>query len=421
MKRPEEYLSISTVAKLLNDTLEECFPKVFFIGEITEFNRWSSGHIYFTMKDDESQLSCVMWKSFALALTFTPKVGDKVLCTGRPNLYNKNGRFQMVVSQLLPSGEGALQKRFIELKNKLTAEGLFAPERKRALPFLPKAIGVVTSGQGAVIHDIMVKIRERMPHLIVYLADVKVQGPGSAEEIVRGIQSLNAIPEIEVIIVARGGGSLDDLWSFNEEIVVRAVYASRIPIISGVGHEVDVTLCDLAADVRAPTPTAAAEMVVPHKEALLHYLEEISRRLHDTDRWLQPKLQALDECEARLARATEFHLSRVKSMLERGAHLMQRIEPQVLIERYKGAMRDFERRLESRVQQRVTETSRALQSLQDLFEALSPQRTLERGFSIVESHGKIISSKHQLKTGDIFDVRLSDGVVSGTVTANKSN
>ena len=201
---------------------------------------------------------------------------------------------------LFRSGEGDLQRKFLELKARLEKEGFFATERKRPLPFLPKAVGVVTSKTGAVIHDMMVKIRERFPSMPVYLAETRVQGEGAASEIAEALRKIDASGLVDVIIVARGGGSLEDLWAFNEEEVVKAVFACRTPVISGVGHEVDTTLCDFAADVRAPTPTAAAEMCVPKVSDLLVRIAELERRLRDSDRWLQPRAQRVDELAGRL-------------------------------------------------------------------------------------------------------------------------
>ena len=460
MPTPQEYLSISNLAKLLNDTLEAVFSRVYFTGEITEYNKWSSGHLYFTLKDQESQLSCVMWKSNVAGLGFTPKVGDVVLCTGKPNLYPKNGRFQMVVTSMQPSGAGILQQKFLALKAKLEAEGLFASERKRALPFFPETIGVVTSSQGAVIHDIMVRIKERMPNLKVFLVDVKVQGPGAAEEIAAGVRLLNERGEVEVIIVARGGGSLEDLWAFNEEVVVRAIFASRIPVVSGVGHEVDVTLADLVADVRAPTPTAAAEMVVPHRKELLRQIDELSRRLSDVDRWFQPIVQEVDDLEARLVRSAEATLLTITHHVQHAEALVRGIHPARVISLFRekidtlrgrmvsGGIRDLanarraidlkrsrlqngfslqhlvvlnervrglQHSLRERVEGRVREMSGRIEGAAKTLSAVSPLRVLERGFSIVESKGKIVSRASQLNELDEFEITLSQGRVVGSV------
>ncbi len=454
MTLEKHYLTISALTRMLNATLEEGFPKVLFTGEISELNKWSSGHLYFTLKDSESQVPSVMWRSSVSTLTFQPKVGDAVLCTGRPNLYTKNGRFQMIVTSMEVAGAGALQKKFLEMKAKLEKEGLFSADRKRSLPYLPKAIGVVTSGQGAVIHDIMIRIRERMPHLIVYLVDVKVQGAGSANEIADGIRLLNELNEVDVIIVARGGGSLEDLWSFNEEVVVRAIFASKIPVVSGVGHEVDVTLADLVADIRAPTPTAAAEIVVPKKADLLRLIGELERRLIDTERWLAPIGQQVDELESRLLRRMVGVFGEAKLQLESASAKLRSIRPETRLSIFKGKIdilqnqllaaglkkvsdasaviarlyasldralpphrlvvltqkvdRNHERLLAA-VQKRMQRSDYALTQLHGKLHILSPQRVLERGFSIVEREGKILRSAQSINIGDSLGITFADG------------
>ena len=269
-----EYLSISELTKQFNAVLKGEFPSVAFRGEISQCYVSASGHMYLSIKDEQSLISTVLWKSTVARLTFRPAEGVEVCCIGSPTIYSGSGKFQVVISRMEEAGEGLLRKRFLELKAKLEKEGFFDASRKRPLPFFPERIGIVTSKSGAAIADMMKKIRERMPSTEVYLYDARVQGRGSVEDIVEGIEYFQTNCNVEVIIVGRGGGSLEDLWSFNEEKVVRAIFSSRIPVISAVGHEVDTSLSDLAADVRAPTPTAAGEMVVPKKEELL---QDVSR------------------------------------------------------------------------------------------------------------------------------------------------
>lgn len=454
------HLTVTELCQQLQAALEARFPRVRFEGEISESSLWSSGHLYFTLKDPESQLACVMWRGQVSQLTFAPKVGVKVQCVGRPGLYHKNGRFQMVVQEMSPAGEGALQKKFQELKAKLEREGLFAEERKRELPFLPAAIAVVTSGQGAVIHDIMVRIQERMPSLPVYLADVRVQGEGAAEEVAQAIEYINSLNKVEVIIVARGGGSLEDLWAFNEERLVRAVFASRIPVISGVGHETDLTLCDLAADRRAPTPTAAAEIVVPRRVELLRQLDQYRRRFDEYDRWLQPMVQSVDELDARLARQVEatlerrrlrlstaearvagIHPERIFTALYRRIDLLshrleaagsraaravgERIEAQRIrleraspVARIEGARSALSRtalRLESAIAQRKMQQRHQLDRLAEKLSAVNPRRVLERGYSIVETRGRAITSSEQVEAGDQVKVVFAHGGAEATL------
>jgi exodeoxyribonuclease VII large subunit len=431
------YLSISAVSSLFKDTLEREFPQLLFRGEVSEASYPGSGHLYLTIKDDTSQLSCVVWAGMLRTIGFKPKVGMSVRCHGRPTVYNKSGRLQVVISRMFEDGEGALRRKFIELQKRLEAEGFFAKERKRELPFLPKAVGIVTSETGAVIHDMMVKVRERFPSMVLWLAPARVQGDGAAAEIAAAIRALDRSDLVDVIIVARGGGSLEDLWAFNEEEVVKAVFACSRPVVSGVGHEVDVTLCDLVADVRAPTPTAAAEMVVPKRDDLLEYVKELSRRLNDTDRWLQPRAQRVDELSLRLRarlmavgsdarlklRAAESSLARIKpdrvlallklrvdtcgGRLSEGVRRM-RLERAKVLDIWDGRRVAAGGRLLLSYHQRL---SRVVERL----EAVSPQAVLNRGFAVVYSRGGHVRSIAEVAAGDPLDVRVADGVIKGLV------
>lgn len=436
------YLSVTDATRLINDILESEFPQLLFRGEISQITVAQSGHIYFTVKDEGAQLSCAMWAGVARTLPVKPKIGMVVRCHGRPNVYAQSGRFQIIVHRLVEDGEGELQRRFQELKRRLEHEGLFSPDRKRPLPFLPQAVGIVTSKTGAVIHDMMVKIRERFPSMVVYLVDTRVQGEGAARDIADAIRRLDRSGFVDVIIVARGGGSLEDLWAFNEEEVVRAVFACSRPIISGVGHEVDVTLCDLAADIRAPTPTAAAEMVVPRVLDLLARVAELERRLVQTDRWLQPRAQRLDELSSRLharmaainkeatlrLRAAESALSRIKpdrvlQLLGMRCDVLERALRDAVVRRLSNATDLIERKsekLERDVRRRIEFARERVNGTAGRLHALSPQAVLERGYSIVTARGANVRSIEQLSLGAEFDLRLSDGIVSGSVLSIRS-
>lgn len=438
-----QYLSVSDATRLINDILESEFPQLLFRGEISQITVAQSGHIYFTVKDERAQLSCAMWAGVARTLQVKPKVGMVVRCHGRPNVYAQSGRFQIIVHRLVEDGEGDLQRRFQELKRRLEHEGLFSPDRKRELPFLPQAVGIVTSKTGAVIHDMMVKIRERFPSMVVYLADTRVQGDGSAREIAEAIRRLDRSGLVDVIIVARGGGSLEDLWAFNEEEVVRAVFACSRPIVSGVGHEVDVTLCDLAADVRAPTPTAAAEMVVPRVSDLLTRVAELERRLIQTDRWLQPRAQRVDELSTRLhakvsslnkeatlrLRAAEATLSRIKpdrvlQLLKMRCDVLERASRDSVVRRLTVARDLIQRnadRLDRETRRRIDVARERVIGTAGRLHALSPQAVLERGYSIVTRQGKNARSVGQFSLGEEFDIRVSDGIITGSVLSIRSN
>ncbi len=464
--KESSYLSISDVARLVNDTLEMQFPQLLFRGEISQITFAQSGHIYFSIKDEGSQLACALWAGVARSLGFKPKVGMTVRCHARPNVYAQSGRFQMIVHRMFEDGEGELRRRFLELQKRLESEGFFAPERKRPLPFLPKAVGIVTSRTGAVIHDMMVKIRERFPSMVVYLVDTRVQGDGAAKEIAQAIRTIDRSGLVDVIIVARGGGSLEDLWAFNEEEVVKAVFACSRPIVSGVGHEVDVTLCDLAADVRAPTPTAAAEMVVPKVSDLMVRIEELNRRLADTDRWFQPRVQRVDDLSMRLQsrlsavsvearlrlRAAEASLARIRpdrvlelfsvrfatfhrrlvealkrSQAER-VRLVDQYQQRLLrayraedLEQQGVGLRLLAERLQAAVARAVEVAQSKVASSHARLEAVSPQSVLARGYSIVHSNSKHVRSFRDVSQGDAIDIRVADGLISGIVQSAKGD
>jgi exodeoxyribonuclease VII large subunit len=457
----DSYLSITEVASLFNDILETSFPQLLFRGEISQITVAQSGHVYFTLKDEGAQLSCVMWSGVARTLTFKPVAGKVVLCHGRPNVYGPSGRLQIIVHRLLEDGLGELQQRFLELKSRLEREGFFSPERKRPLPRFPKAVGLVTSRTGAVLHDMLVKIRERFPSTVVYLAETRVQGDGAASEIAKALRELDRSDLVDVIIVARGGGSLEDLWAFNEEEVVKAVFACVTPVVSGVGHEVDTTLCDLVADVRAPTPTAAAEMVVPKVSDLLVGIAELERRLKDTDRWLQPRIQRVDDLSMRLEsrlslivehghlrlkaaeamlagirpyRVLEILHSRVSVLAERMVRAgllhsqlsqraiqllddrLRRAIPPESLQRREILVDALAQRLEASFSRVVEVATSHVCVLESRLEALDPVRVLERGFAIVTVDGRSVRSVSEVEIGGAMEVALSDGIVSGTIS-----
>ena len=324
-------LTVSELNEIVKGTLERELDAFWVVGEISNFRVPPSGHLYFTLKDDKSQIAAVMFRRRGLSLTFQPENGMEVMCFGRVSLYSPRGDLQIYVETMEPRGQGALYVAFEQLKKRLGEEGLFAPERKRPLPFLPASIGIVTSLQGAALRDMLRIIGDRFPERRVIVRPVKVQGEGAAEEIAQGINELGGSGMAEVIIVGRGGGSLEDLWAFNEEGVARAIFAAPVPVISAVGHEIDFTIADFVADHRAPTPTAAAEMVVPRKEELKARLQilgsrmermiltriaaereawdQMVRRLVDPRRRLRENQMRLDELSLSLWRRFRDHLA----------------------------------------------------------------------------------------------------------------
>ena len=461
----QEYLTISEVTQRLNSVLQSELPLIAFKGELSQCSRASSGHCYFSLKDEKSQILAVMWRGVLEKLSFVPRPGMEVLCFGRPNVYGPSGKLQIVLTRMEEAGEGLLQRKFLELKAKLEREGLFAASRKRSLPLLPNCIGIVTSKSGAAIHDMMTKIQERMPIVPVLLFDSRVQGEGAAEEIASGIQYFQSLPQVDVLIIGRGGGSLEDLWPFNEEVLVRAVFASRIPVISAVGHEVDTSLSDLAADVRAPTPTAAGELVVPRRQDLLDLLARHEKALNRLDLWFYPFLQRVDDHElmlrnlirsnlqhlrfelerlrgdlgnlrpdrytAQLRRKLEEHrsmlrdsarhsLENARRLLHRHERELFRLNPLVRVRSANEQLDFLERRLQQAVHVTLREQGNRLREFRKMLQALNHEKILERGFAIVRSNGKLVRSSQSLRRDDLLDIRFAEGQVEAVVGRRRS-
>lgn len=349
------FLTVSELNQIVKETLERRLDAVWVVGEISNFRVPPSGHFYFTLKDDRSQIAAVMFRNQGLTLSFQPENGMEVLCFGRVGLYTVRGDLQIYIETMEPRGQGALYVAFEQLKTRLGAEGLFAPERKRPLPFLPRSIGIVTSLKGAALRDMLRILGDRFSDRRIVLRPVKVQGEGSAAEIAEGITELGHSGEVDVMIVARGGGSLEDLWSFNEEVVARAIFASPVPVVSAVGHEVDFTIADFVADHRAPTPTAAAGMVIPRKGDLTDQIQGLesrlfrmirtrlenasvtadglARRLVDPRRRLRESQLRLDELSLNLWRRFQDRLERWKDRLSHGAGRLGGLSPLAVLDR----------------------------------------------------------------------------------------
>jgi exodeoxyribonuclease VII large subunit len=277
--QPDRIYTVTEITRLIKQELEGAFPIIWVEGEISDFTRAHSGHVYFTLKDETSQLRGIIWKSAAQKVPFKLENGLKVICKGQINVYEPRGQYQLIVDVVEPKGKGALQLAFEQLKEKLGKEGLFRPEIKKTLPLFPKKVGVVTSPRGAAIVDIIRTLERRFAKLHILIYPVRVQGEGASEEIAEGLQYLGNLPDVDVIIVGRGGGSMEDLWAFNEEIVARTIYTCPIPVISAVGHEVDFTISDFVADIRASTPSAAAEMVVEKEQAFEDWIKNLEKRI----------------------------------------------------------------------------------------------------------------------------------------------
>jgi exodeoxyribonuclease VII large subunit len=383
-----KFLTVSELNERIKGTLESRLDGLWVQGEISNFRVPPSGHFYFTLKDDKSQIAAVMFRRQGAVLRFTPENGMAVLCFGRVSVYAVRGDLQFYVDDMEPQGQGALALAFEQLKKKLAVEGLFASERKRELPFLPHSIGIVTSGKGAALHDMLRIIGDRYPDRRIVICPVKVQGDGSAREIAQGISNLNRFGSVDVIIVGRGGGSLEDLWAFNEEVVARAIYASLVPVVSAVGHEIDFTIADFVADARAPTPTAAAEMVLPRKSDLVDQIENL---------------------QSRLASGMEFKLDQLRENLRR---LLRRLaDPGRKLREHQQRVDELSVDLLRRFQQRLRQLKDCLAERAGRLGALSPLAVLDRGYSIAHKLPEevIVKSSAQLKAGDLLRVSFAEG------------
>lgn len=396
--------TVTTLSNYLREVLEtdEILRDVWVRGEISNFTQPRSGHLYFTLKDNDSQLKCVMWKGQTFRLRFNPKDGQSVEAHGAMSFYPAGGQVQLYVDEMQPVGEGQLYQEFLRLKARLEAEGLFAPELKRPLPQFPGHIGVITSPSGAALQDILNTLRRRLPLARVTLAPTAVQGAEAPAGIVGAFQSLNTLPDLDLIILARGGGSIEDLWSFNDEAVAYAIRASRVPVISGVGHETDFTIADFAADLRAPTPTAAAELATPITSAdLAGELASIQQGLN------QSLISRLGNLRQDLLLA-ENRLQRHSPVQRVRTSLQFHDETQARFER---AMSHYLEHHQLKLQNQIAR-----------LESVSPLAVLRRGFAIVsdaQTH-QVISCRNQTSPNQPIQIQVSDGKIAATISGEPS-
>lgn len=393
-------ITVAQLNRYVNTLLEqdETLNPVLVKGELSGVKTYPSGHIYFTLKDSEAAVACVLFRGYASRLRIRPENGLKVIVTARATLYDRDGRFQLIVMDMTADGMGALYLAFEQMKKRLEQEGLFDPAHKKKIPMLPSAIGVVTSPAGAVIRDIIQVLSRRFPNFRLQLMPVAVQGEGAAEEIAAAIRHFNELGTVDVIIVGRGGGSIEDLWPFNEEIVARAIYDSKIPVISAVGHETDFTISDFVADLRAPTPSAAAELVMPIR--------------HEQELYLSQQ-------RSRLARALTRQLDQQKLHLK---HLLQRPvlrQPTAFIDRRRLDLDRFVIALNRAMENKVDKAERTLSILCGKLDALSPLRVMARGYGLVRTvpDGRVLRSTALVQKGDLIDVSLCDGTLRCEVEA----
>ncbi|HEY9122588.1 MAG TPA: exodeoxyribonuclease VII large subunit [Brevefilum sp.] len=392
-------LSVSQLNSYLRQLLEsdEILQDIWVQGEISNLSQPSSGHLYFTLKDPEAAIRCVMWRSTAARLTFRPREGMAVEVHGSMSVYEVSGQVQLYLDTMQPAGEGALYQEYLRLKAKLEAEGLFDPERKRPLPLMPKLIGIVTSPTGAALQDMLNTIQRRFPIAKVLLAPSSVQGSEAPPGIVNALTMINREASPDVILIGRGGGSIEDLWAFNDEAVVRAVAASTAPIISGVGHETDFTLTDFAADFRAPTPTAAAEIATPDQTELLGIIAElinrqtnlVSEKISDL-RWEQGQIQKD----------------------------LERLSPAHKIETYIQRLDELIHRLDRGIQSELERKKLYLENFRQSLRGLNPQAVLQRGYAIVTRHkdGSLVIDVDQIETDEFVKIKVNRGEMDARIT-----
>lgn len=394
MNTTRQPLSVTEVTRKIRQLLESGFPGILILGEISNLKRHPSGHTYFSLKDEHAQIAAVLWRSRAALVPLNIEDGMKVIVSGRLTVYESRGAYQIEVYGIRPFGVGELQLRFERLKQRLAAEGLFDPTIKKPLPPYPERIGIVTSPSGAALQDILNVLNRRFPALEVILHPVRVQGAGAAEEIARAIRTFNDSCRVDVIIVGRGGGSLEDLWPFNEEIVARAIRASRIPLVTAVGHEIDFTIADLAADVRAATPSAAAELVVKEQSAVL---ENLNDYWYTMTEHVQAELGRHRETIRHIHRSYSFH------------------RPFDLLRQSSQRLDDLERGLGGIMRHNIALLMASSDALRQRVATLDPMSPLRRGYALVRKENRLVTSGKVLRKDDVIDITFRDSVVRSTV------
>lgn len=443
MTATRHILSVTLLNDQVRDLLEGSFPNLWVEGEISNLSQPSSGHLYFTLKDAGAQIRAAMFRGNNRFLRFTPKNGQQVLVKARLSLYAPRGDYQLIVETMEEAGLGALRRAFDLLRLRLQEEGLFAAERKRELPVPPRHIAVITSPTGAAVRDILSVLGRRFPGLPVTILPVPVQGTEAAPAIVRALACANAQSEFDVILLARGGGSLEDLWAFNEESVARAIAASRLPVVTGVGHETDFTIADFVADVRAPTPSAAAELLSPDGEELLGSLEgfellltralqvrlqhstrelaHLRARLRHPGQRLRDLAQRLDDLELRLRRAREQGLRARQAQLQSLHARLRGQQPGQRLPALQQQVRQLDTRLRQALRQQLRDRQTRLGHLGERAQLASPLAIVARGYAILEHDGQVLRSVRDVPVGATLRTRLADGVLTTTVTGREKS
>lgn len=384
----EFVITVSEITSHIKRTLEENFEQVKIIGEISNFKSHVSGHWYFTLKDNNASINCTMWRGINNYVFFTPQDGMKVIITGRITVYPPRGSYQLDVKSMKPAGEGELQKAFEELKNKLRSEGLFNEELKKPIPQFPSTIGIVTGKNTAAFKDLLSIAERRFPVIKLIIAPAKVQGDGAAEEIAYQIALLNKRKDIDLIIISRGGGSIEDLWAFNEEIVARAIFKSKIPIISGIGHEIDFTIADFVADLRAPTPSAAMELATPNKDELFAFITDFS--YNSTNNILEKLKDLKDEVDQVFESFGFRNLTNI-------------------INNKKQTIDNYLFRIQRNIGNLLVRKKNVLDILNKVLISNNIDHILNKGFVLVEQNGKIVKRMNNLSLNEKFKLKFADG------------
>ena len=421
--------AVGALCLAVADALQARFNPVAVRGEITGFSRAASGHCYFTLKDAQGQIRCAMFKRAASALAFAPRDGELVELRGRLGVYEQRGDLQLIVDSMQRAGQGAWFEQFLRLKAQLQAEGLFDAERKRPLPLMPRGIGLVTSPGAAALHDVVVALRRRVPHIPVVLVPALVQGQGAPASLCEALSKLYLLaqsgqgpeadlapnPPIDVILLVRGGGSMEDLWAFNDEQLARTIVQSPVPLVCGVGHETDFTIADFCADLRAPTPTAAAELVAQPREVWLGALGLLAGRLQNgVQRQLEQRAQRLDQASARLGRPSGL----VAAQHQRLAQLAQRMRQAMLLKLQLLAhtQQALEADLPQKIQRSLAQRQQRLERAALRLQLLDPRLVLQRGYALLtDTEGAVVSSVRQAPPGAALRATLADGVVDVSV------
>lgn len=390
MNEEKQIFTVSELTQSIKFVLESAFDNISVEGEISNFKSHVSGHWYFNLKDENAVINCTMWRGINNYVFFTPQDGMKIIVTGRLTVYPPRGNYQIDVRSMKPAGEGELQAAFERLKKKLKSEGLFDIEHKRAIPVFPGKIGIVTAIDGAAIRDMISVAERRFPLVELIIAPTKVQGSGAAEDIVDSLTKLNKIKDIDVVIIARGGGSIEDLWAFNEEIVARAIYNSRIPIITGIGHEIDFTIADFVSDLRAPTPSVAMELATPDKQELKNAIEYLVQKIGESlIENIQEYRQRIDDViDSNMFR---YPLEKIKNFYQKIDHLFYKISQQI--------------------DKKILLTEKKIQKYFSIISSYDIEKTLKKGFTLIKQNDKFVTRKQMYLSSRPVTIKFYDGEI----------